>query len=56
MDLIATRSELMMAAVVHKELDRSASAWAAGLNTTGGALNPDKCKWTLADYCWYNGR
>jgi hypothetical protein len=46
----------MMAAAVHKELDRSASAWAAGLNATGGALNPDKCKWTLADYCWCSSR
>ncbi len=36
---------------MHKELERSASACAAGLNATGGALNPEKCKWTLADYC-----
>jgi hypothetical protein len=58
MVLIVTRPKLTMAAAVHKELDRSASAWAAGLNATGGALklNPDKCKWTLADYCWHNGR
>jgi hypothetical protein len=55
-DLIVTRPKLTMAAVVHKELGRSASAWAAGLNATGGALNPDKCKWKLADYCWKNGR
>jgi hypothetical protein len=54
MNLIVTRPELTMAAAVLKELDRSASAWAAGLNATGGALNPDKCKWTLADYCWKN--
>jgi hypothetical protein len=39
----------MMAAAVHKELDRSA-------NATGGAPNPDKCKWTQADYYWKNGR
>ncbi len=51
-----TRPKLTMAAAVHKELDRSASAWVAGLNTTGGALNPNKCKWTLADYCWNNCR
>ncbi len=50
-DLIMTRPELTTAAVAHKELNRSASAWVAGLNTTGRALNPDKCKWTLADYC-----
>ncbi len=56
MDLIVTRPEHTTAAAVHKELDRSASAWVAGLNATGGALNPDKCKWTLADYCWKIGR
>jgi hypothetical protein len=55
-DLIVTRPELTTAAVVHKELDRSANTWVAGLNATGGALNPDKCEWTLADYCWMNGR
>jgi hypothetical protein len=43
-DLIATRPNLTTAAAVHKELERSASAWAAGLNATGGALNPEKCK------------
>jgi hypothetical protein len=56
MDLIVTRSELTVAAAVHKELNRSARTWVAGLNATGGELNPDKCKWTLADYCWKNGR
>jgi hypothetical protein len=55
-DLIVTRPELTTAAAAHKELDRSASAWAAGLNATGRALNRNKCKWTLADYCWNNGR
>jgi hypothetical protein len=55
-DLIVARPELTMAAAMHKELDRSVSAWAAELNATGKALNPDKCKWTLADYCWKNGR
>jgi hypothetical protein len=55
-DLIVTRPELTTAAAVHKELERSATAWAAGLNATGGALNPDKCKWALADYCWTNGK
>jgi hypothetical protein len=54
-DLIVTRPKLMMAAVAHMEVDRSVSTWVAGLNATGGALNPDKCKWTLADYCWHNG-
>ncbi len=49
-DLIVTRPNLTTAVMVHEELERSASAWAAGLNATGGALNPEKCKWTLADY------
>jgi hypothetical protein len=49
-DLIVTRPNLTTAAAVHEELERSASAWAAGLNATSGALNPEKCKWTLADY------
>ncbi len=51
MDLIVTKPELTMAAAVHKELDRSASTWVARLNATGWALNPNKWKWTLADYC-----
>ncbi len=50
-DLIVTCPNLTTAAAVPEELERSASAWAAGLNATGGALNPEKCKWTLADYC-----
>ncbi len=55
-DLIVTRPNLTTAAVVHEELERSASAWAAGLNATGRALNPEKCKWTLADYCCKGGK
>jgi hypothetical protein len=41
-NLIVTRPNLTTAAAVHEELERSASAWAAGLNATGGALNPEK--------------
>jgi hypothetical protein len=55
-DLIVTRPNLTTAAAVHEELERSASAWAAGLNATGRALNPEKCKWTLADYCCKGGK
>jgi hypothetical protein len=55
-DLIVTCPNLTTAAGVHKELERSASAWSAGLNTTGGALNPEKCKWTLADYHCKDGK
>jgi hypothetical protein len=51
-DLIVTHLNLTTAAAVHKELESSASA-SARLNTTGGALNPEKCKWTLADYIWW---
>jgi hypothetical protein len=55
-DLIVTHPNLTTAAAVHEELERSASAWADGLNATGGALNPDKCKWTLADYSCLGGK
>jgi hypothetical protein len=55
-DLIVTCPNLTTAAAVHEELERSASTWAAGLNSTGGALNPEKCKWTLADYCCEGGK
>jgi hypothetical protein len=55
-DLIVTCPNLTTAAAVHKELERSARAWAEGLNATGGALNPDKCKWTLTDYCCLGGK
>jgi hypothetical protein len=40
-NLIVTRPNLTTAAAVHKKLEGSASAWAAGLNATGGALNPE---------------
>jgi hypothetical protein len=55
-DLIVTHPNLTTAAAVHEELERSASTWAAGLNATGGDLNPEKCKWTLADYCCEDGK
>ena len=54
-DLIVTHLNLTTAAAVHKELESSASA-SARLNTTGGALNPEKCKWTLADYSCEGGK
>jgi hypothetical protein len=37
--------------VAQKSLD----AWAGLLNTTGGALNPNKCYWYLVSYTCANG-
>jgi hypothetical protein len=54
-NLVITCPNLTTAAAVHKELERPARAWADGLNTTGGTLNPDKYKWTLADYSCLGG-
>ncbi|KAL3798468.1 hypothetical protein ACHAW5_007420 [Stephanodiscus triporus] len=36
-------------------LSSSAEAWASGLNSTGGAVNPDKSRWILSSYEWLNG-
>jgi hypothetical protein len=41
---------LVSAADVQEELKAAAGAWSAGLNATGGAINPEKSRWILADY------
>ncbi len=55
-DLIVTRPELKMATAVQEELQSAVGAWSAGLNATGGAINPKKSHWILADYLWTNGQ
>jgi hypothetical protein len=55
-DLIVTRLELKTAMAVQEELWLAAGAWSAGLNATGGAINPKKSRWILADYLWTNGQ
>ncbi len=55
-DLSVTCLDLVSAADVQEELRAAASTWAAGLNATGGAINPEKSRWILADYHWANGQ
>jgi hypothetical protein len=55
-DLIVTRPDLVSAADVQEELRAAAGTWAAGLNATGSAINPEKSRWILADYHWANGQ
>jgi hypothetical protein len=47
---------LVSSADVQEELRVAAGAWSTGLNTTGGAINPEKSRWILADYHWANGQ
>jgi hypothetical protein len=53
-DLIVTRWDLVSAADIQEELKAAAGAWSAGLNATGGAINPEKSRWILANYHWAN--
>ncbi len=55
-DLIVTCPDLVSAADVQEEIKAAAGTWSAGLNATGGAINPDKSHWILADYHWANGQ
>jgi hypothetical protein len=55
-DLIVTRPDLVSSADVQEELRAAAGAWSAGLNSTGGAINPEKSHWILANYHWANGQ
>jgi hypothetical protein len=44
-DLIITHPDLETQEVVLDRLRSSAEAWSLGLNSTGGAINPDKSRW-----------
>jgi len=54
-DLIVTHPDLETPEAVLECLHSSAEAWSSGLNSTGGAINPDKSRWILASYEWING-
>ena len=54
-DLIATHPDLETPEAVLDSLHLSAETWSSGLNSTGGAINPDKSRWILASYEWING-
>ena len=54
-NLIVTRPDLEMSEAILEGLHSLAEAWSSGLNSTGGAINPDKSRWTLVLYKWING-
>jgi hypothetical protein len=54
-DLIVTHPDLETPEAVMECLSSSAEAWSSGLNSTGGAINPDKSRWILASYEWTRG-
>ena len=54
-NLIVTHPDLETPEAVLECLNSSAEAWSSGLNSTGGAINPDKSRWILASYEWLNG-
>jgi hypothetical protein len=49
-DLIITHPDLETQEAVLDSLYSLAEAWSLGLNSTGGAINPDKSRWILASY------
>jgi len=51
-DLIVTHPDLDTNTAVLESLYASAEAWSARLNSTGGAINPEKSRWILALYEW----
>ena len=54
-NLIVTHPDLETPKAILEGLHLSAEAWSSGLNSTGGAINPDKSRWILASYEWTNG-
>jgi hypothetical protein len=54
-DLIITVPEFDTALSAQEGLCNAAWAWALGLNTTGGAINPEKSHCIYAGYSWNNG-
>ncbi len=54
-DLIITRPEFTTEEQTQEGLHDTTWAWASGLNTTGGAINPEKSRWIYAGYKWTNG-
>ncbi len=54
-NLIVTHPDVETSAAVLESLHLSAEAWSSELNSTGGAINPDKSRWILASYEWTNG-
>ncbi len=54
-DLIVTHPNLETQEAVLDSLYSLAELWLSGLNSTGGAINPDKSWWILASYEWING-
>ena len=54
-DLIVTHPDLETQEAVLDSLYSSAEVWSLGLNSTGGAINPDTSRWILAFYEWIHG-
>ena len=54
-DLIVTHPDLETQEAVLNSLYSLEEAWSSGLNSTGGAINPNKSRWILASYEWING-
>jgi hypothetical protein len=54
-NLIVTHPNLTTPKAVLEKLHNSADAWSSSLNSTGGAINPEKSRWILAAYEWVKG-
>jgi hypothetical protein len=56
-DLIAlSASKEDTAEQVAVRLQEAVRVWHGGLRATGGALKPEKCSWSLADFRWVHGK
>jgi hypothetical protein len=54
-DLIVTHPDLTTPKAVLEKLHDLVDTWSLSLNSTGGAINPDKSRWILAAYEWIEG-
>jgi hypothetical protein len=41
---------------VTARLQQAVQAWHGGLRASGGALKPEKCSWSIADFTWSEGK
>ncbi len=54
-NLIVTHPNLTTPKAILEKLHNLADAWSSSLNSTGGAMKPEKSQWILAAYKWVEG-
>ena len=49
-------SEVESSTMIMEHMQHAILDWQGGLQAMGGALQPDKCSWSLADFVWECGK